>query len=362
MGMRLFVSVLVALACCGCAVKGQTASEMKHALQESFLYRSATAFADGTSGPFDATGRLTGAQKKVIVDQYQLLVKSLLALQVKHQAELQTAFPSMRQTRLKPRVVMSDSDLAAPRVNQQGEIFIDIRVARLMFRDAVLTSMKSGGLGAPGFMDGWTKYCDTRPASDAEYLNCFLRLKTRIDNIREQGVLGMLFDKDTWNMTDDAPWFLAADLGIQSTGLQARYSGVLMFLTAHELGHVLLGHLEAEQAGRLVTSGQRMAAERQADDFAVTLMALATSDLALFGGFSMFDFASIATGYDDFFRHTYANAQWSNAADSHPAPAERLRRATALHEEIRGRQMDVFWTALGRKMAGDPDLATGATP
>ncbi len=335
----LIAAVAVASTAC-VTVQGDSAAEIKEKLQQSFLYRSATAFADGSqAGPFDASERLRDDQKRYIVEQYQRLVDGLRETFAKFRPQLTRSFPGIAGATLHPTISMPDGGRDAPAISPDGRIFIDIRVARLMFRDAVLASMRSEVLGSPGFMSRDSDKC-TKQAADAVLLRCFLEMKTRIDGLEEQGMVGMLFDKRTWDMKGDAPWFMAADMGMRSTDLSNRYVGVLLFVTAHEMGHVVLGHLDAQRARRFVSSEDRKNAERQADDFAVTLLALATGQLAPFEGTGL---TSVATGFEGFFRRTYKNAGWSEESDTHPPSAERLARARKLYAEIRGRQTpDLF--------------------
>lgn len=331
----------------GCiTVSGSSPSDMKRELQSSFLYRSASAFADDTGQPFDVKGRLRDDQKRYIIDTYQSVVRALLQARKRHDAQLRQTFPGLLAASVEPRILMSDSGLAAPQVNQRGEILIDIRVARLLYRDAVLAGMRQTGLGSVGFMHGWDENCRGHPKTDAGALACFMDLKHRVDRMEGQGMLGMLFDRRSWDLDDDAPFFANAELLMSSVDLQSRYMGMLMFVTAHELGHVVLGHLEGG-AARFATPAQLRRAERDADDFAVTLMALATPELAIL---SNLGFDGIATGFEGFLGSTYRNARWHDGGDSHPASEERLQRARAFHAGIRERQLDDFWNAVKAKV------------
>lgn len=342
----LIVAAGLALTSC-VTVQGESAAEIKEKLQQSFLYRSAVAFADGSdAGPFEANGRLDDDQKRYIVGEYQRIVDGLLRTYEKYRPALTGIFPGMAQATLYPRVSMPDGGRDAPAISPDGQIFIDIRVARLMYRDAVLASMRSELVGSPGFMSRDSGKCP-KHAADAVLLRCFLDMKVRVDGIEEQGMMGMLFDRRTWEVKDDAPWFMAADMALRSVDLSNRYAGVLLFVTAHEIGHVVLGHLDLQKARRFLSAEHRRSAEQQADDFAVTLLALATPELVLFDGVGL---SSVATGFEGFFGHTYRNAGWSEDADSHPTSAERLARARTLYAVIRGRQGEEVFRLLQERI------------
>lgn len=334
----------------GCTTTGPSPREIKTELQGSFLYKGIGMFADGsTSGPFDATGPVSAAQRDAIAAEYARIVKLMLATQQREAAQLKLLFPSFDAQRARVRVNMPDRGLDAPTIAVDGSISVDIKVARLMFRDSVLAAMRSTDLGSPGFMDGWSKYCGAKPATDAQYLQCFLGLKARIDRIQPKSVVGSLLSKSTWELDDedDGSYFFAADLLIVSQSLLARYAGLLFFVTAHEIAHVALGHVQQMRAGGMRDAAALRAAEYQADAFAVALMAYATPELALFEGMGM---SGVATGFEDFFTLTYRNARWTEGADSHPPSAARLAAARNLYAAIRDKQVDAFSAELVRQI------------
>lgn len=319
---------------------------MKEELQASFLYRSARAFGNASSpNPFELSERISDSQKQVIRDEYQRIANAILTAGESHRPALELLFPTMKHTALRPRVRMSDSALDAPRIDANGEIFIDVRVARLMYRDAVVASMKSARLGSRGFMQRPGSEC-YRDKPEAVLLNCFLAIQRRVDTMQGQSMIGMLFDKKTWDLSVDAPWFLAADIVTSSVDLQDRYYGVMLFVSAHEIAHVLLGHVDPANRDRYLTPDARRDAEFAADDLAVTLLTLSTQQGVLIG---VVDTPS--RGFETFFNNTYRNAKWSeDSGDSHPSRQERLARAQRLHETIRYKQLDELWQVLEAKL------------
>jgi hypothetical protein len=345
---RLFAVVLIA----GCMTTGQSMSDIKKELQASFLYRSVGMFSDGSAtGPFDVKGTIPKAQRDAITAQYQQLVKALLDAKTEHAAELAKMFPSFDTRRGTVRVTMPDRNLDAPTVAIDGSITVDTKVARLMFRDAVLSAMRSNGLGSVGFMDGWKEYCGSVPHQDAEYLDCFLELRQRVDRIESRGVIGSIWGSIDGNLeirNGDGSWFNAAGLKLVSQELQLRYAGVLLFVTAHEIGHVVLGHLEARRTGGMNEPEAVRNAEREADAFAVALIAYATPQMSMFQGMSGLE--SIGTGYEDFFRNTYRNASWADETQSHPSSQERLTSTRAVYASIRSSQADELWERVLQEM------------
>ncbi len=347
-----FVAAATALALVvtGCVVTGPSPREIKNELQGSFLYKGIVMFADGsTSGPFDAQGPISAAQRDAIAAEYARIVKLLLATQQRQAAQLSALFPNFDAQRARVRMNMPDRNLDAPTIAVDGSISVDIKVARLMFRDAVLAAMRGSDLGSVGFMDGWRKYCGAQPDTDAQYLQCFLGLKARIDRIQPKGVVGSMLSRSTWELDDEnaGSFFYAADLVLVSQSLLARYAGLLFFVSAHEIAHIALGHIQQMRAGRMREAPAMRAAELEADAFAVALMAYATPELALFEGIAP---SGVATGFEDFFTLTYRNARWVEGADSHPPSAARLAAARKLYAAIRGEQSEQFSAELVRQL------------
>ena len=250
----------------GCVTSaGLTATDMKEELQGSFLYKSATAFrSDDSRDPFDVTARIAEANKRMIRDEFDSIVRALTQRIEQHRTPLSRVFPAIRGQPRAPKVWMSDRGLDAPFINANNEIFVDIRVARLMYRDAVLSSMRSTGLGTTAFManDRDPKCATNQP--DAALLECFLAMKLRVDRLKNQGslglgfsILGSVFSDENKFDFDNSPWFVAADLTLSSIDLQTRYYGVLLFVVAHEIAHVMLGHIDPANAGQLLTLDAR---------------------------------------------------------------------------------------------------------
>lgn len=345
---------IFATALSGCVTSGSTATEMKEELQGSFLYKSATAFqSEDSRDPFNVDARIAETNKRLIRDEFDGIVRVLTQKIELHRTPLSHAFPTMRGQSRSARVLMSDRGLDAPFINASHEIFVDIRVARLMYRDAVLSSMRSSGLGTVAFManDRDQKCATTQP--DAMLLDCFLAMKSRVDRLKKQGSLGLgfsllgsVFSDDRKFDFDNSPWFVAADLQLSSIDLQTRYYGVLLFVVAHEIAHVMLGHVDPANRDRLLNPEARRQAEIDADAFAVTLLALSTAQ-----GMYFSQFENLAIGFESFFSKTYPNARWYEAGgDSHPSRESRLQSARKLHEQLRNTQQEQFWAVIERNM------------
>jgi hypothetical protein len=355
--MKISCFLVVGASCLLCSscvtVYGESASEIKRRLQETFLYKSATAFATPNGAtPFDTEERLKSDQKSFIKTQYQQLAAGIVKSAETHRERLATAFPALRTNNIRPKVQMSDSGLDAPHIDAKGEIFVDVKVARLIYRDAVLEGMRKRSVRAKTSYEERTKCAPDK--SDSTLLNCFMELRHRLDSVREQGIVGALVDVVKDKEFSEMPWFQAVDIADQSNDLQSHYIGVLLFVTAHEVAHVMLGHVGPTGSMTAANAEERRAAEFAADDLAVTLVALLAGQTVVFDFFPGF-----ATGYEVFFKNTYQNARWADASDTHPPRNERLDRAQRLHRELRNKQLDDMFDALVRVAEQSAVPATG---
>lgn len=346
----------------GCTVTGSSPRDIKNELQDSFLYKSIGMFSDGSaSGPFDAKLPVSREQRAGIEREYLKIVSLLLDVQQQQAKPLKELFPNFDADRARVRVSLTDRNLDAPTIGLDGSITVDVKLARLMFRDAVLEAMKSEGLGSIGFMDGWKKYCGATPVDDAAYLQCFLGLRERIDRIQPKTVIGSMLSESTWRLDEDdtGSFFYGADLAISSQELLGRYTGLLFFVTAHEVAHVSLGHLQALRAGRMRHPDAIRAAEHEADAFAVALLVLATPHLALFDDTAA---GAIARGFEDFFSLTYRNARWAENSETHPSSEQRLAAAHDLYVKLREAQTAPMWAALLSGVSRPADNEPAAVP
>jgi hypothetical protein len=350
-------SVLVMLLAGCVTTSGQSPTEIKEELQSTFLYQSAAAFrSDDARDPFNVDARIAEPNKRLIREEFDRIVGVLQREIERQRAPLSQVFPAMRDRPRAAKVLMSDRGLEAPFINASNEIFIDIRVARLMYRDAVLASMKSTRVGIDTVMASERSAQCAPSQPDAILLECFLALKTRVDRLKNQSSMGMGFsmmrsllsDNNKFDF-DNEPWFVAADLKMSSVDLQTRYQGVLLFVVAHEIAHVMLGHVDPANRALWATPQARKQAELDADAFAVTLLSLATVPGMFFGHLD-----NLAVGFESFFSATYGNARWQEGGgDSHPSRDLRLQRVRSLHEHLRNTQHEQFWTQLERAMTAE---------
>src|SRR5215213_2758653 len=105
--VRHLAACVVALSLPACiTVTGQSPAQIKSELQQTFLYRSATAFDTGAgTGPFNANERLNDQQKRYIVGEYQKMADAILATYAKHRQTLVQSFGALPAgPKMRPKV------------------------------------------------------------------------------------------------------------------------------------------------------------------------------------------------------------------------------------------------------------------
>jgi hypothetical protein len=102
------------------------------------------------------------------------------------------------------------------RTQKGGTIQIDIRVLHSLFR---------AGLAAIG------------SETEDEQIDEFLKRKARLRASKGRSLLGDIFDDDLNRISQ------ISDLAFDLNGIDATYSGAILFMIAHETGHLALGHL-----------------------------------------------------------------------------------------------------------------------
>jgi hypothetical protein len=201
-----------------------------------------------------------------------------------------------------------DKPIARTQATQKGgTIQIDIRVLHSLFR---------ASLAATG--DG----------SEDEQTDEFLKRKARLRTSKGRSLLGDIFDDDADRISQ------IGELVFELKGIDATYSGAILFMIAHESGHVALGHLAAIPQ----TCAGRQAVEGEADRFAAFLITRSSFPrlLATQAQTGVIDLESalVLQGASTFFDYGYSRIGFGEDSCSYLPPNERLQRAKMAAEEV----------------------------
>jgi hypothetical protein len=345
---RLGATLLVAVLPACVTVEGESSGDMKARLQSTYLYTSIKRFyPDGVpADPATVYPRLDGRSLRAIEAELQALSTFLVERHGSRRGALEVLFKQPPAPAPKPRFVVERTLQPTAFSSPQGEITIDVRVLQAVFRGALIsnggsasdrldTAPVDAGSNAASSPAGRVDP-DLQTEHQRKLIQSAVDLVRQIDQTRGQSMLGDLVGV----MRDDgfdSPWFRMSDLMMKSQRLQVTYSGAVLFLMAHEMGHIALGHhrtntlLQKETPESQRTDGSRYCEQRrelefEADAYALVLLTQTIGETALVSamGMNMFGQDDIS-GYDSFFRYGYplAGFEGSGSHCTYPTAVER---------------------------------------
>lgn len=346
-------------ACCSINLQGTSSRTHKRNILSMEIYQHSTVLLpEGYQASLTDLPELSDKQRHKLQRRVATLTDGLADVHATHVEQLSARMGRPLQADIGVKLVVSDD--GAPVASASARrIQVDRRVLQGLFRGALID-----GTGASWDMDDRSTQDD-----DLSRLEAFLEWRGRVNDTK-----GRLLIADVFGGLD-SPWFTLQDEALEYQIANQQFAGVLIFLVAHELGHVALGHhelspAEADQAGPQV--------ELDADRYAAYFSAMVLSDLirqeqSPMGGF-MLGMAGLSSdslqGYDTFFDHAYERIGFSEDGEQfrfvHPEPSLRRRTAELAFDEIRAeivqqaeQDWDKAWEALWEEAAtqtqeGDP--------
>ncbi len=250
------------------------------------------------------------------------------------------------------RVVLTNFNAPEASTAEDGEISIDARVVQALLRSALVTQYRTE--------IELERLKADRPRSDPFTadeerlaINTFLAARAHVRDAKGASMIGDVASWPEDASDDDAMDPLGLSLSSRNlSGLDVRYDSELLFLIAHEVGHLALGHYGPnpkviEFEGVEDECAARRGKEAAADIYATSLVALGTPGNAayeLFGSL-MEAGTTVGDGFDTFFQYAYDYAGFTSGGSechNYPPPAERLEVMQRLHQAIRKGQTDAI--------------------
>lgn len=353
----------------GCVtVEGSSTGDLKEQLTSSYLYRSVKRFypEGAPADPATVYPTLDGQQLREIESELQAMSSLLVQRHQERRAVLEFVLKRPVAAASAPRFVVERTLRPTAFSSQEGRITVDVRVLQAVFRGALLSaggatddSFGTNAASADGF-----KVVDPEQQTQRqrELIQAAVELTREIDRIPAKTMLGDvagMLGRDSL----DAPWFRMSELTLRSQRLQWTYAGAALFLMAHEMGHLALGHhamlarlqSETADAGRTDNSAycqQRRDLEHEADAYALVLLTRGLGDTAAAAALpiDMFGLDAI-TGFDSFFRYGYPLAGFDGGGGQCAYPTAFERHAFVQEGE------DTFRELARRAMAESLDRA-----
>lgn len=365
--VRLIISATLVLATSSCiSVQGQSTSEMKKAFESSYVYKSAKRFyPDGMpQDPSAIYPSLSGAQLTPIEDELKQVAN---AIRVGHGERKQYANDFLGQ--LASQIATSSVKVVAtgkPRAytSEDGTITVDVRVLQAIFRGALLSNGSDDTFGDVTTLplgDEAASYSpDNETVQQREQLQSLLDIMHTVESTPGSCLLADIIGSAS---SFDGPWFKLSEIQMKTQNLQITYIGALLFLLAHEHGHLALHHHAVATALRSQFPAdarnndsefcvRKREIELQADAYALLLLSPYLGKSALPPFADGFSFVRNVTGYRSFFEYGYRLSGFEENDDTckYPSQQERLQTLLELDRVLVERSATAFLEALERSL------------
>lgn len=240
-------------------------------------------------------------------------------------------------------VVLADARPIA-KAEPNGQIHISYLVLQALLRGALLEEVvdPSDSFDSAFFDEDGSQYIfnatlDPKDAKSEQQqgLSKVVDVIARARKLKAPGkigtVLAALGDDDL-----DGPWFQLAELHDEFVRVDVGYTGAILFLLAHEQGHLVLQHHETLQAQTSMVDrcALQVELEKEADDYALTLLSLLSADTPIPDWFYQ-GRAGAFTGYRAYLQYSYALSGFAeNAGCAYPSNEARFERLAAKHKAL----------------------------
>lgn len=345
---RLPLLSLLFLAAC-VSVEGQTPKELKRAFLNSNTVESLTAYyPDGVPSDPSAYRSPTKAGAAKIRSRTAKLSSFLVDLHNKRRPSLERILKRTVEPAQPIRLKILEVNRPVAKVASQSEVQVSFPVMRAVFRGALLENI----LASPARMslrnpltaefDGddqqFTFDESFQPQNaTAEQQQALARIAELTEEVRSTkapGALGTMAsafsDDEDW---DEGPWFKLTDIMEELEGSEISYAGALLFLLAHEQGHIVLKH--QEQLGSQCSD--QIALENEADEYALVLLSLLTGDRTVPEWLIPQGRPGAFTGYRNFLQYSYPLSGFKEGGCAYPSNKARFEHLAAKH---RGLQLE----------------------
>jgi hypothetical protein len=355
---------------------------MKKKLQQSYLVLSAKRFYPGEAVPADPAL----LSEELIGDNLRPIQKELsdfaAMLRKLHEAKRENIekYGLKLTPKLSSKVSIVNSSSIAANTKRDGLVTVDVRVLQSIFRGAVLEMYRASGDHSPtdSFVHTSEKFDESFNPSEAtaeqrKAIESLLETVHQIDQIRGQTMMGDLFGA-LGDDNLDGPWFQITDIAMKSNNLQTRYVGAVLFLLAHEQGHLALNHFnrrdalekegaisqQADKDSRLCQGLRQL--EQEADVYALLLLSPHTSSPVEAAIADSFDEFRNIVGFRNFLNYGYnlsGFADGEHTACRYETNRTRYETLDRLNGELSQESTTAFETALEKALGDAINLDRG---
>lgn len=364
---RFALAGLILAGVSGCiTIEGQSSAEMKEAFLSSYLVQSVKKFYPNgvPDDPAKTYPALQGRELRSIESELRSYSTQLAAMHEKRVSNLRALLgrndiPNKSQAKVQ---LVNRGGLAAS-TDSAGQVVVDVRVLQSIFRGALLDAHRSSpespfDFDSPRRKVRQSKYDPFNTTEDERAaIGDLLKTIKKVEDTPARSMIGDFIGMVGSDSFDRAPWFAMAGHSMSSSVLQSKYVGAVLFLLAHEQGHIAMNHharltqetlAHAQLRADIALRAQcelRKQFEEEADVYAFLLLSPFSHAQSPMDAFAAHLAPQIQqlTGYQSFFEYGYnlAGFQRNEASDcGYESNDARLAKVRDLDDVIRKKGED----------------------
>jgi len=353
--MALFVFLLTG--CISITTTGQSTGDMKDMISESQFYHvSKLFFPDDKVNNTHSIPTLDAEQLDFLQADLEKTLRLVLKLHNANHKKLRRYFGDNLLQSPEANILLTNLDLPEAQTVASGEISIDVRVLQSTLRSALLNAYQVE-IDLHRIKTGADFSAQKYTAEEENIaVNTFLKTRKQLEQTPGRTIIGDLRHTDLKaSQTGQLDWFEMNDVIKEFNKIEVRYATQELFLLAHEVGHIVLGHFEPnpfvvtdkENDPDVDACSLRRSLERAADIYASILITISTSGNVQADFLGMFGQSKVSSGFDTFFSYAYGYAGFQNAegvqrCNVYPSPEQRLAVIMRFYDNIREEQIDAI--------------------
>lgn len=344
--LRIGCVLIFLLGSTGCiSVQGKSTREIKSEFQGSYLYKSVKRYyPDGLpEDPGIIYPALKGAKLPPIKDEMNQFAAAIRAAHVHRRPYIEKYLHY-----IVPKIAKSDVEVVSRGIpsafTKNGNIYLDVLVLQAIFRGALLsadmTFISEESFAVSELPSAYSP--DQETQAQRQKLGWLLDSVKTVDS--STGTCAII---DVFRAINDfdSPWFKLSSIQLATQNLQFTYAGAILFLLAHEHGHIALDHdavaLTLSKEDSEYCQKQREL-ELQADAYALLLLSPYVGQQAMPPAVELL--MGPVTGYRSFFEYGYRLGGFKDpgANCTYPSKEVRLQNLSELDRALAEKNAEAF--------------------
>lgn len=290
----VFVNILIFISGCveNSSFIGDCTAETKAKIQNSLMFISADVFLPaGEPVNFE---KLPDKKLRSLHSRLQEILTQICERHNLRHEKISIYISLPLRQNIESRLILTNTGKPLIHVEVNGDVVLDLRVLQALYRSALITGLEGVAI------DEVEVKAKEKP--EHERIEEFVRFKNKVENTSAfpKWLDTVDFIIDALFLNSMSEWTCSQwdDFASTAAVIDERYSGTILFLFAHEIGHLSIGHLDAPPTEEDPNWLTRI--ELQADRYAATILNDAYLGENIFAGQEKVTF--IMSGYELYFQ------------------------------------------------------------